>query len=99
MNVTGKTRLFRKDFHGKPAYSRRIASKEYKDGHTTDQWIGVYEPVQMPKDTDLPDKADINITKAFEAVYKDHNGEIKRKLVVQEYEYEFEAVEEPTPWA
>lgn len=101
MEVSGKTKLYRKDFNGHPAYSRRIASKEYKDGHATDNWLGVYEPVQMPRNTDLADKTTVTITKAFEAVYNDKNGNPKRKLVVREYEAEdtgFEELDEEVPW-
>lgn len=88
MEVTGKTRLYRKDFDGKPAYSRSIASKEYVDGQKTDKWINVYERVQMPKGTDIPDKTTIIVTKGFETVYRMLNGEIARKLVVMEYDTE-----------
>lgn len=88
MDVTGKCRLFRKDFDGRAAYSRSISSKEFVDGQRTDNWINAYESVQMPKGTDLPDKTTIVVTKGFETVYKKRNGEIARRLVVQEYEIE-----------
>lgn len=101
MEVSGKTRIYRKDFKGKPAYSRRIASKEFKDGERTENWIGVYEPVQFPKGTNLANKTDITVTKGFEAVYKGNDGEIKRKLIVQEFESEdngFAEVDEDVPF-
>lgn len=83
MNVTGQTKIYRKEFNGKPAYSRAISSQEYKDGQKGD-WISVYEPVQFPKGTELPDRAIIEVTKGFEATYKGKNGN-QRKLVVQEF--------------
>ena len=89
MNVTGKTKIFRKDFDGKPAYSRAISSQKYKDGQKG-EWIREYESVQFPKGTWLEDGCTVNITKAFEAVFETRSGEVKRKLVVQEYEVEGE---------
>jgi hypothetical protein len=83
MNVTGQTKIFRKDFNGRPAYSRRISSQEYKNGQKGD-WINLYESVQMPKNTDIPDGCIIEVSKGFEAVYNGKNG-VQRKLVVQQY--------------
>lgn len=83
MNVTGRTKIYRKDFNGKPVYSRAISSQEYKDGQKGD-WITVYEPVQFPKGTDIADKAIVEVTNGFEATYKSKD-ENKRKLVVMEY--------------
>lgn len=82
MDVTGKTKIFRKDFNGRPAYSRAISSQEYKDGQKGD-WISEWESVQFPKGTDIPDRSIVEI-KGFEAVYKSKE-QIKRKLVVREY--------------
>lgn len=83
MDVTGKTKIYRKDFNGKPSYSRAISSQEYKDGQKGD-WITVFESVQFPKGTVLADRSVIEVTKGFEATYK-AKDENKRKLVVQEY--------------
>ena len=85
MNITGKTTLFRKDFNGKPVYSRSISSKDI-DGN----WISVFENVQMPKVTDLPNKTKIEVTKGFEAVYEKRDGTKDRKIVVMEYKAENE---------
>ena len=82
MNITGQTKIYRKDFNGRPAYSRRIASQEYKDGKKG-EWINVYENVQFPKGADIPDGSVVEI-KGFEATYKGKSG-IGRKLVVTEY--------------
>ena len=82
MDVTGKMKVFRKDYNGKPAYSRAISSQEYKDGKKGD-WITVWENVQFPKGTDIPDRSIVEV-KGFEATYKSKDGN-KRKLVVTEY--------------
>ena len=83
MNVTGKTKIYRRDFNGRPEYSRSISSREFKDGQKGD-WIRQYESVQMPKGTDIPDKSTIDVKKGFEAVFK-VNDDVRRKLVVIEY--------------
>ena len=82
MDVTGRTKIYRKDFNGRPSYSRAISSQEYKDGQKGD-WITDFEAVQFPKGTDIPDRGIVEI-KGFEAVYKSKE-QIKRKLVVVEY--------------
>ena len=80
MNITGKTMIFRKDFDGRPSYSRSISSKDI-DGN----WISVFENVQMPKGTDLPNKTKIEVIKGFEAVYEKRDGTKDRKIVVMVY--------------
>lgn len=82
MDVTGRTKIFRKDFNGKPSYSRAISSQEYKDGQKGD-WITDFEAVQFPRGTEIPDRSIVEIS-GFEAVYKSKNS-IRRKLVVTEY--------------
>lgn len=82
MNVTGQTKIYRKDFDGRPSYSRCIASQEYKDGQKGD-WIRTYESVQFPKGADIPDRSIVEIS-GFEATYNSKNG-VQRKLVVQKY--------------
>lgn len=82
MDVRGKTKIYRKDFNGRPSYSRAISSQEYKDGQKGD-WITDFEAVQFPRGTDIPDRSIVEIS-GFEAVYKSKNG-VKRKLVVNEY--------------
>lgn len=83
MNVTGKTKIWRRDFDGKPRYSRAISAQEYKDGRKGD-WIREYEPVQFPKGTDITNGSIIDVKRGFETVYRGRDG-IKRKLVVQEF--------------
>lgn len=85
MNVTGKTKIFRKDFDGRPAYSRAISSQEYKDGQKG-KWIREYESVQFPIGTQIEDGTIVNIKKSFEGVYESRSGEVKRKLIVQEFD-------------
>lgn len=104
MRVTGKTRIYRKDFDGRAAYSRRIAWQEYKDGQKGD-WLGVYETVKMPRGVDIPDGTVINITDAFESGYKKRDGSLIRQLVVMEFEIAdegqedgFEQIEEKLPF-
>ncbi len=82
MDVTGKTKIFRKDFNGRPSYSRAISSQEYKDGQKGD-WISAWENVQFPKGTDIPDRSIVEIA-GFESVYNSKDG-VKRKLVVTKY--------------
>lgn len=86
MIVKGKTKIYRKDFNGRVAYSRSISSQEYKDGQKGD-WIRAYEPVQFPKGVDIADGSMVEI-EGFEAVFKNKDGEIRRKLVVQKYQTE-----------
>ena len=83
MEVTGQTKVFRKDFNGRPAYSRRIASQEYKDGQKG-EWVNKYEYLQFPKDTDIPDGSIVQL-KGFEAVYKSKSGNVEKKVVVTDY--------------
>lgn len=83
MNITGDTKIYRKDFNGRPSYSRCIASQEYKDGKKGD-WIRMYEPVQFPKGTEIPDRSIVRL-EGFEAVFDSKYG-VRRKLVVQKYE-------------
>lgn len=81
--VTGKTKIFRKDFNGKPVYSRGISSQKFENGQKGD-WITVYENVQLPKDTILEDKTVIEFN-GFEAVYEAKDGTAKRKLVITDF--------------
>ena len=45
----------------------------------------IYESVQFPTGTQIADGTIVEITKAFESSYETRSGEVKRKLVVQEY--------------
>lgn len=99
MDVKGRTKIYRKDFNGKPSYSRAISSQEFKDGQKG-EWLTVYEPVQFPKGVTIADRSIVDITKAFEATYRSKDG-VKRKLVVQEFNVidgEFEALNDDLPF-
>lgn len=87
MEVRGKTKIYRKDFDGHPAYSRRISSQKYENGQKG-AWISEFESVQFPNGTQIADGTIVDITKAFEAVHENRKGEVKRKLVVLEYSSE-----------
>lgn len=84
MIVKGKTKIYKREFNGRVVYSRSISSQEYKDGQKGD-WIRAYEPVQFPKGVDIADGSMVEI-EGFEAVFKNKDGEIRRKLVVQKYQ-------------
>ncbi len=85
MNVNGITKIYRKDFDGRPAYSRAITSRRFENGVKGDWLKPIYESVQFPAGTQIADGTVIEITKAFESSYENRKGEVKRKLVVQEY--------------
>jgi len=99
MDVTGETTIYRKDFDGRPVYSRRISAKKFENGRQIDEWIGVYEPVQLPKGTLLDDKTKITVVDAFESVYQNRNGEVQRKLVIRKFKTDSQvpAVDEEIP--
>lgn len=101
MQVTGKTKIFRKDFDGKAVYSRRIAWQEYKDGQKGG-WLGIYEPVKMPKGVDIPDGSIIQVKEAFESGYKKKDGSLERQLIIMDFDLEekdgFQELEEQLPF-
>lgn len=109
MNVTGRTRIYRFDGENYTTYSRGISSRKYVNGEKTDEWVTEFERVQFPKGTDLPNKCEIDVTKAFEAV-TEYKGKKYRKLVVQEFESvgdepdrepsrdAFEQIDDDVPW-
>ena len=49
--------------------------------------------VQFPKNTNIPDKTKIEVTKGFEGFYKDKNGLPHIKYIIQEYTTEDEQIE------
>lgn len=85
MNVTGKTKIYRKDFDEHPAYSRAITSRKFVNGVKGDWNKPIYESVQFPTGTQIEDGTIVEITKAFESSFETRSGEVKRKLMVQEY--------------
>ena len=95
MEVRGKTKIYRKDFDGHTAYSRRTSSQKYENGQKG-AWISDFENVQFPNGTQIADGTVVDIIKAFEAVYENRKGEVKRKLVVLEYSTEESLPTRPT---
>lgn len=87
-NVTGQITILRKDFDGKPVYSRRIAWHPYtkEKGTDTTKWVGVYESVLFYGQVDLLDKTRINVKDGYEGGYIDKQGKPQRRLVIREYE-------------
>lgn len=85
MNISGKCKLFRKDFDNGISYSTTISNKNIEG-----KYEHMYVIVQMPKYTILEDKTNINITNGFLSNYKDKNGLMKIKLVVLDYDIESE---------
>lgn len=83
MDILGKTKIYRKDFDGKPVYSTSIGRKK-EDG----KYENMYIQVQLPKDIELQDKTDINITKGFISWYSTKEGLPKIKFIVMEFEDE-----------
>ena len=95
MNVTGKTKIFRKDFDGKPVYSRSVSSRKYENGKQGDWMKPVYEAVQFPKGTWLEDGCIVDIKDSFEGTYETRSGETKKKIIVKEYEVVGEIADTP----
>lgn len=92
--VKGKTKIFRKDFNGRPVYSRGISSQKFEDGKKGD-WMTIYENVQLPKGTVLEDKTVIEF-EGFEAVYQGNDGTMKRKLVITDFNISGEDMARPS---
>lgn len=87
MDITGKMRLYRKDFDNNTAYSTSITNKNI-DGTIRRLYISV----QLPKGISLNDKIDINVKRGFLTFYEDNKGYQKIKIVVMDFE---ELLDEP----
>lgn len=78
MNISGKSKIWRKEMNGKNYYSTTISNKDMNGN-----WVNTYIPVQLPKDRELNNGTDIEIVKGFLSIY----GQDKKiKAVVQEYQ-------------
>jgi hypothetical protein len=78
MNISGKTKIWRKEMNGNNYYSTTISNKDMNGN-----WVNTYIPVQLPKDRELNNGTDIEIVKGFLSIY----GQDKKiKAVVQEYQ-------------
>lgn len=80
MNISGKTRIFKND---KGYYNTSISNKK-QDG----TYENMYITVQLPKNTELENRTEIEITKGFLTFYKNQNGLAIPKIVIQEFEQE-----------
>lgn len=79
LNVTGKTKIFRKDFDGRAVYSTTISNKK-EDG----TYENMYISVQFKKGMET--EGIINITSGFLTFFKSTaTGLPKVKLVVLDY--------------
>ena len=58
--VTGKARIYRKEYNGRVFFETQLSKKD-KDG----EWMNGYIGIQFKKGVDVPDKTDIEITKAW----------------------------------
>lgn len=81
MNVSGKMKVWIKDFNGIKSYSTGVSNKN-KEG----QYEKMYISIQLPKDNDINNGDDIEVKKAFISMYKDKNGLAHPKVVIQEFE-------------
>ena len=78
MNISGKSKIWRKEMNGKNYYSTTISNKDMNGN-----WVNTYIPVQLPKDRELNNGTDIEIVKGFLSIY----GQDKKiKAVIQEYQ-------------
>ena len=89
MDILGKTKIYRKDFDGKPVYSTSIGRKN-QDGN----YENMYVQVQLPKNVELQDKTNINITKGFISWYPTKEGFPKIKFIIIEFETEDNYIQE-----
>lgn len=96
MEIKGETTLYRKDYDGRPVYSRMVSSKKFENGKTIDEWQNAFQRVQMPRGTDLPNKTKINIISGKEVVYMDKNDRGQIKTLVFEFA-EVKKAEDQTP--
>ena len=83
MDISGKTRIYTKDFNGKKLYSTGISRKE-QDG----TYKNMYVSVQFRQGVEIEDKTDINIINGFLSFYETKEGLSKVKKVVLDFECE-----------
>ena len=81
MDVSGKMRLYRKDFENNTAYSTSITNKD-----ANGMIKRLYVSVQLPKGVTLSDKTDINCKRGFLSFFEDKKGYQKIKIIVMEFE-------------
>ena len=84
MNITGKTKIYK----GKYGYSCSISNKN-QDG----SYSNMFMQLQLPKGIEPENKSIIEITKGFLSFYEDRNGLPKVKVVVMEFQEDYEKEE------
>lgn len=84
MNITGRTLIFKSDY----GYSTAISKKDQEGNYER-----MYLSVQLPKGVELENKTYIEITKGFLSFYTDKNGLSKVKVVVMEFQEDYEKEE------
>lgn len=80
LEITGHATVFMKEVEKGRLYSTYISNKNI-DG----TYEKMYLTIQLPRETILEDKTEIDITKGFLTFYKDKNGLPKVKMVIQEF--------------
>ena len=84
MDVKGRTLIFKSDY----GYSTAISKKDQEGNYER-----MYLSVQLPKGVELENKTYIEITKGFLSFYEDRNGLPKVKVVVMEFQEDYEKEE------
>lgn len=90
--VTGKARIYRKDFDGKPRYTTQLSKKD-KDGN----WINGYIGIQFNKGVELPDKTDIELINAWIDFYLTKDNKTVTQIRCTEFECESQDVPRTKP--
>lgn len=84
LQVTGQIMLFRSQY----GYSTSIANKNQEGNY---EYMRI--DVSLPRGTELENKTKINVTNGFLSFYKTKDGLAKIKLVVLEYQDQYEQEE------
>lgn len=80
MQITGHAIIYAKQIEEGRIYSTYISNKNI-DG----TYEKLYLTVQLPRETILEDRTEIDITNGFLTFYKDRNGLAKVKIVILEF--------------
>lgn len=79
MNISGKTMIFKSEY----GYSTAISKKNQNGSYDK-----MYVSVQLPKNVELENKTNIEITKGFLSFYNSKDGSQKLKLVIMDFDAE-----------
>jgi hypothetical protein len=80
LEISGKTRVYRKEFDGRVSYSIGFSKK--KDDGT---YLTAFQNVSFRKGVDIPHKTEINITKAWFSPYE-YKDKAGYNLFISEFE-------------